>query len=79
MGYQNDKPSMFDDMAKHISDTVLLDIQEQLFDSWISGHIDEGTFIADYEMASMCSDESVKKQFNEYWQVEPGEEYYIEC
>lgn len=45
MGYQNDKPSMFDDMAKHISDTVLLDIQEQLFDSWISGHIDEGRLL----------------------------------
>jgi hypothetical protein len=30
-------------------------------------------------MANMCSDDYIKKQFNEYWQVEPGEEYYIEC
>jgi hypothetical protein len=30
-------------------------------------------------MAEMCSDKSVKEKFNEYWDVQPGEEYYIEC
>ena len=79
MGYSNDQPSMFDDMPKHIADAVVQEISEDLFDSWITGHLDEGVFIADYEMANMCSDDSVKQRFNEYWKVEPGEEYYIEC
>jgi len=77
MGYSNDKPSMFDDMPEHIANAIVQEISEELFDNWISGHLDEGMFIADYEMASMSSDESVKKQFNEYWQVEEGEEYYL--
>ena len=79
MGYSNDKPSMFDYIAKHISDAVVQEISEELFDSWIAGHLDEGMFIADYEMAEMCSDKSVKEKFNQYWDVQPGEEYYIEC
>ena len=79
MGYSNDKPSMFDDMPEHIANAIVQEISEELFDNWISGHLDEGMFIADYEMASMCSDESVKQKFNEYWKVETGEEYYIEC
>jgi hypothetical protein len=79
MGYQNDKPSMFDGAPEHVLNAIVQEISEDLFDNWIAGHLDEGMFIADYEMANMCSDDSVKKQFNEYWDVQPGEEYYLEC
>lgn len=79
MGYSNDKPSMFDDMPEHITNAIVQEISEELFDNWITGHLDEGMFIADYEMASMCSDNSVREKFNTYWDVQPGEEYYLEC
>lgn len=78
MGYQNDKPSMFDDMAPHITAAVQSEIAEQLFDSWIGGHLDEGMFYADYQMALMTDDISVKKRFNEYWEVTPDDDEYLE-
>lgn len=79
MGYQNDKPSMFDDMPKYVTDALIEHISLELFDSWHSGHLDEGMFIADYEMASLSSNASVREKFNTYWEVQPGEEYYLEC
>lgn len=78
MGYSNNKPSMFDDMPQHISDAVIQEISEELFSNWIAGHLDEGMFIADYEIANISSDLNVKKKFNEYWEVEKGEEYFLE-
>ncbi|NBX77891.1 hypothetical protein EBQ93_00855 [bacterium] len=78
MGYQNDKPSMFDEMPEHISNAIVQEISEQLFDNWILGHLDEGMFIADYEMASMSSDTAVREKFNTYWDVQPGEEHYLD-
>jgi len=78
MGYRNDKPSMFDDMPQHVKDSVMQECQEALFDSWIEGHLDEGMLIADYEMALMSSDNSVRQKFNEYWEIEKDEEFYLE-
>jgi len=78
MGYRNDKPSMFDDMPDQVQGAVIQEVSEQLFDSWIENHQDEGMFIADYEMASMSSNPSIKQRFNEYWEVKEDEEYYLD-
>jgi len=78
MGYRNDKPSMFDDMPDQIQGAVIQEVSEQLFDSWIENHQDEGMFIADYEMALMSSNPSIKQRFNEYWEIKEDEEYYLD-
>jgi len=78
MGYRNDKPSMFDDMPQHIQDSVMQECQEQLFNSWLEMNLDEGMLFADWQMASLCSDDSVKQRFNEYWEIEKDEEFYLE-
>jgi len=78
MGYRNDKPSMFDDMPDQVRGAVIQEVSEQLFDSWIGTHLDEVLFIADYEMALMSSDPAVKKMFNEYWEVDKNEGYYLD-
>lgn len=78
MGYSNDKPSMFDDMPKHIGDAVISEISDHLFECWIGGHLDEGMFLADYEMAFFTNDPIVRKKFNEYWEVKEGDEHFLE-
>ena len=78
MGYRNDKPSMFDDMPQHIQDSVMQECQEQLFNSWLEMHLDEGMLFADWQMASMSDDDSVRQRFNEYWEIEKDEEFYLE-
>ena len=69
---------MFDSMPDDITNAVVQEICGELFDAWILGYLDEGMFLADYEMASMTSNTSVKQKFNEYWDVKPGEVYYLD-
>ena len=71
--------SMFDVIGQHIADAVQLEISDKLFDDWCNSNLDEGIFYADWRMASESDDKYVKKYFNEYYEVQPDEEEYLEC
>ncbi len=73
-----DKASMFDSYPPHVTDVILQGIAENLLDSWMTSNADEGTFWSDYQIALMCDDDAVQKDFNEYWELTPDEDEYIE-
>jgi hypothetical protein len=73
----SDKPSMFDTYPKHVTDVILQGIADDLLDSWMNNNLDEGTFWADYQIAMMCDDDAVQKDFNEYYELTPDDDEYI--
>jgi len=74
----SDKASMFDSYPPHVVDAILQGIAEDLLDSWMNNNLDEGTFHADREIALMCDDDAVQKDFNEYYELNPDDDEYIE-
>lgn len=61
-----------------VIDYEIQTISEQLFEEWMNANLDEGTLYADYQFASMCESKEIKKAFNEFYKMEPDEQYYIE-
>jgi hypothetical protein len=78
MGYSNDKPAILDTMPADLASALLEEVGGALFDNWYNNHMDEGQFIADYEIATLSDNKEVKAFFNKHWEVEQGEEYFIE-
>ena len=78
MGYSNDKPAILDTMPADLASALLEEVGGALFDNWYQSHQDEGQFIADYELALLSDNQEVKAFFNKHWEVEQGEEYYLE-
>jgi len=62
---------------KHVTDVILQGIADDLLDSWMNNNLDEGTFWADYQIALMCDDDAVQKDFNEYYELTPDDDEYI--
>lgn len=78
MGYSNDKPAILDTMPADLASALLEEVGGALFDNWYESHLDDGQFIADYEIALLSDNQEVKAFFNKHWEVEQGEEYYLE-
>ena len=47
-------------------------------DEWNDSNCDEGTMYADYKIVEMAGTPYMKKRFNEYYELNAGEEYYFE-
>ena len=61
-----------------VIDAEIQYISEQLFDGWMDSNLDEGCFYADYQFAVMCDSKQIKQAFNEFYKMEPTEQYYVE-
>lgn len=78
MGYSNDKPAILDAMPAELASALLEEVGGALFDNWYESHLNEGQFIADYEIALLSDSKEVKAFFNKHWELEQGEEYFLE-
>lgn len=78
MGYSNEKPAILDTMPADLASALLEEVGGALFDNWYESHLDDGQFIADYELALLSDNQEVKAFFNKHWEVEQGEEYFLE-
>jgi hypothetical protein len=61
-----------------VIDAEIQGISEHLFQEWMDSNLDEGTFWADYQFAVMCDSKQIKQAFNEFYKMEPEEQYYVE-
>ena len=61
-----------------VVDAAIINIQEHLYDSWMSNNLDEGEFYADHEFALLAGDNYLKEQFNKYYNLNPDDENYLE-
>ena len=53
-------------------------ISEHLFTEWMNSNLDEGILYADYQFAVMCDSKEIKQAFNQFYNMNPDEQYYIE-
>ena len=60
-----------------VIDAEIQGISEHLFDEWMNSNLDEGTFWADYQFASMCDSEEIKKAFNTHYNLTEEDEHYV--
>jgi hypothetical protein len=74
----NDRGSFLDDENQMVVDAICTDIAEQLFEEWNNSNLDEGTFYADYQIASLSDNNYLKGRFNQFYDLTPKDEYYIE-
>jgi hypothetical protein len=74
----NDRGSFLDDENQMVVDAICTDIAEQLFEEWNSSNLDEGTFYADYQIASLSDNNYLKGRFNQFYDLNKGDEYYLE-
>ena len=70
--------SAFDNIPDHVRDEVFSDIADQLLDDWINANLDESTYFADLQIAYRSSDPSLRKQFNEFYNLTPDNDDYFE-
>jgi hypothetical protein len=61
-----------------VIDAEIQGISEHLFDEWMNSNLDEGTMYADFQFASMCDSKEIKEAFNQFYKLEPDEQYYVE-
>ena len=53
-------------------------IGEQLVEDWVNSNLDEGQFYADKCFAEMCESNYLKGRFNQFYDLKPGDDNYIE-
>ena len=53
-------------------------IGEQLVEDWVNSNLDEGVYYADKCFAEMCESNYLKSRFNQLYDLNPGDDDYIE-
>ena len=70
--------SFTDNENQMVIDATLSEIGDQLFEDWIQSNLDEGVFWSDYQIASMCDSNYLKGRFNQFYDLKPEDQYYLE-
>ena len=71
-------PSFLDDENQMLIDAELQVIADHLLDEWINSNLDEGQLYSDYQIASMCDSNYLKERFNQFYDLKPEDQYYVE-
>ena len=70
--------SFLDNENQMVIDAEMSEIAEHLLQEWINSNLDEGVFYADKCFAEMCDSNYLKGRFNQHYDLNPGDEDYIE-
>jgi hypothetical protein len=50
-----------------------------LVEDWVNANLDEGQLFADFRFAEMSDNNYLKGRFNQFYDLTPGDQYYLEC
>jgi hypothetical protein len=70
--------SFLENENQMVIDAELQEIAEQLLEEWINSNLDEGELYADWRIADMVSSNYLKGRFNQFYDLKPDDQYYIE-
>ena len=73
-----DKGSFLENENQMVIDAEMQTIADQLLDDWIQSNLDEGQFWSDYQIASMSDSNYLKGRFNQFYDLKPEDQYYLE-
>jgi hypothetical protein len=61
-----------------VIDAEIQGISEHLFEEWMDSNFNEGNLYGDYRFAEMCDSKEIKQAFNQFYNLDPNDQYYIE-
>ena len=70
--------SFLENENQMVIDAEIQSIGEQLFTEWMDSNLDEGQFFADRRFAEMSDSNYLKGRFNQFYDLTPDDEHYIE-
>ena len=70
--------SFLENENQMVIDAIYSDIADQLLDDWIQSNLDEGQYFADFQFASMSDSNYIKGRFNQFYDLNPDNQYYLE-
>ena len=70
--------SFLDNENQMVIDAELQEIADDLLQDWMNSNLDEGTFYSDWCIASRSSSNYLKGRFNQFYDLNKGDEYYLE-
>ena len=68
-------------LDKESQGVVALELQviaDHLLNEWINSNLDEGVLYSDYQIALMCDSNYLKGRYNQFYNLTPEDEYYVE-
>ena len=70
--------SFLENENEMVIDAIMSDIGDHLLQEWINSNLDEGQLYSDYQIASMSSSNYLKGRFNQFYNLTPEDQYYLE-
>lgn len=61
-----------------VIDATYQEIGEMLVEDWVNANLDEGQLFADFRFAEMSDSNYLKGRFNLFYDLNPGDQYYLE-
>jgi hypothetical protein len=70
--------SFLENENEMVIDATYQEIGEMLVEDWILSNLDEGQLYADFRFAEMADSNYLKGRFNLFYDLKPGDQYYLE-
>ena len=71
--------SFLENENEMVIDATYSEIGAMLVEDWVNSNLDEGQLFADYRFAEMSDNNYLKGRFNQFYDLTPGDQYYLEC
>jgi len=71
--------SFLENENEMVIDATYSEIGAMLVEDWVNANLDEGQLFADFRFAEMSDNNYLKGRFNQFYDLKPGNQYYLEC
>jgi len=71
--------SFLENENEMVIDAIYSEIGAMLVEDWVNANLDEGQMFADFRFAEMSDSNYLKGRFNLFYDLNPGDQYYLEC
>jgi hypothetical protein len=70
--------SFLENENEMVIDATYSEIGAMLVEDWVNANLDEGQLFADYRFAEMSNNNYLKGRFNQFYDLTPGDQYYLD-
>ena len=70
--------SFLENENQMVIDATYSEIGDMLVEDWVNANLDEGQMYADFRFAEMSDSNYLKGRFNQFYDLKPGDQYYLE-
>ena len=70
--------SFLENENQMVVDTAMSEISDWLLENWINNNLDEGQLYSDWCIADMVDNNYLKERFNQFYDLNPNDQYYLE-